>query len=95
MGRLGVPPAKLIEMKKNPFKTLLIADLELAKAASDDQEWHGFLAESQQVGVPQALSCHPDKRKTYLALLGGIQVSWWKPNYLWVDLPEALEAIAP
>ncbi|WP_220635663.1 replication initiation factor domain-containing protein [Georgfuchsia toluolica] len=95
MRRLGVAPVDLIKMK-NPFKKMLIADLAKAQSACADEEWQNFMSESQQEGVPAALSKLPaNKRKKYLGMLDDMQVPWWNPDEVWKELPLALSRIEP
>jgi hypothetical protein len=92
--KLGVTPIELIHMK-NPFVKLLIADLAKAKAASPETDWQNFVSECLIVGVPEALSNHPQQRKQYRAALDNVQAPWWQPEAIWQDLPKALAVIAP
>jgi hypothetical protein len=93
---LGVTPAKLSGIS-NPFPKLLIADLDKAKALSDDEKWQAFLTECIAVdGVPSALAALPEgRRKKYRKWLDSVPAEWWKPDEIWGDLENALSKIIP
>lgn len=96
MRRLGIAPVELVDIEKNPFKALRIADLQLAKSASSDNDWQMFLADSLTVGVPKALAQRPmNIRKKYSGILDSLQVSWWKPGDVWEYLPITVAKIVP
>lgn len=92
--RLGVTSADLINMK-NPFLKLAIVDLADAIGVSTDKDWQDFIAESMTIGVPQALTNHPAKRKKYRGMLKKVAAKWWKPEQVWHGLAKALAVIAP
>ena len=94
MRSLGVVAADLLNIE-NPFLKLRIADLQSAKAMSDDPDWQAFLVDSLQVGVPEALHTRPEKRKKYREALSSVKVNWWSPAERWIGLLNALKAIAP
>ena len=93
---LGRTPAKLLEIDENPFKRLQIADLQQVKAIELGDDWKAFIAESLHVGVPRALKERPDKvRSKYLSMLDDCQVKWWKPDWVWKQLPGAVAILMP
>lgn len=96
MRRMGIPPAKIVELEKNPFKSLLIADLQKSATASLEKDWQMFIADCLCDGAPSALAKRPmNIRKKYLAMLDSRQVSWWKPDDAWKYLPAAVAKILP
>jgi hypothetical protein len=94
MRRLKCTPSGLINMP-NPFLKLQIADLGKAIALSDDPVWQQFLAIARQEGIPKSMSLHPKHRKKFLAMLTGIEVTWWNPTFIWEGLPQALAVLEP
>ncbi|MGA8146774.1 MAG: hypothetical protein WB870_04260 [Gallionellaceae bacterium] len=91
----GLSPSELLEKMDNPFKKLEIADLQKARNASKDKVWQNFLDLCLEVGSAKALALHPKKRKLYMSMLRVAASWWWKPNHIWLKLPQALSVIEP
>jgi len=94
MRQLHHTPATLPQME-NPFRHILVIDLYKAESASNDPIWLELISMSKVTGLPKALSQFPQHRKNHMKALKKLQVSWFHPEKIWSDLPNAVAIIAP
>jgi hypothetical protein len=92
---IGLHPSEIETQLANPFLKLEIADLSNARKASEDKAWQNFLDECLTDGSAEALRKHPKQRKKYISMLRNQAAWWWKPNYVWSKLANAVSIIAP
>jgi hypothetical protein len=89
--------SEIPEKLPNPFASLEIADALKARKVSDDPNWQSFLDQCvYSDGSAKALSqCSKSTRKEYVTRLRASSVDWWKPDFLWKGLDQAMAVIAP
>ncbi|MBI5006427.1 MAG: hypothetical protein HZB95_04805 [Nitrosomonadales bacterium] len=92
---IGLHPNEIQTQLGNPFLKLEIADLTDAREASKDKTWQSFLDECLSIGSAEALRNHPKQRKLFMMMLRNHTARWWKPDYVWSKLENAVSAIAP
>ena len=92
----GLTAAQLKGELKNPFKRLEIADLQKLKQVFKHPGLPAFLDECHGQGAEQALGKLSVKdRRRYLIGLRKAKAEWWKPEWIWQSLPDALSVIKP
>jgi hypothetical protein len=94
---IGMSTSEIPEKLPNPFASLEIADVLKARKVSDDPYWQSFLDQCLYGnGSATALSqCSKSTRKEYVAMLRASRADWWKPDFLWKGLGQAMAVVSP